>query len=265
MVFCPINKEDKRGKNSLFKHVKIQTNNLCTRKCPWCYFGQKKYKQKDAWLEGELVYKMIDELKDLNFQGRLGLFEANEPLTDPRICDFIGYAREKLPNAFHMLITNGDLLDKKILNELFEAGLDKLLVSAYEYKILKKIEQIKESSPHKEKTEIMDLINGCFYDNRGGNVEWKDAPTPETPLQADCDRVHKMLYIKPSGKAVSCISDFYEINIVGDVRNSSLFDIWFGEEFQKIRSRLDNKDRSFSSLCAKCNYPGQGWLYDHLS
>jgi radical SAM protein with 4Fe4S-binding SPASM domain len=265
MGFYRMSKDNEQEDNNLFKHIKIQTNDLCTRKCPWCYFGQMNYKQKDVWLEEELVYKMIDELKDLNFQGRLGLFETNEPLTDPRIYDFLEYAKRKLPGTFHMLITNGDLLDEKVLAKLFKVGLDKLLVSAYDNKVIKKMKKLEHSPLFKERVEIMDLVDGCFYDNRGGNVKWKDAPTPDTPLKADCDRVHKMFYIKPSGRAVSCISDFYETNVVGDIRESSLLDIWFGEEFQKIRGHLDNKNRSFSSLCAKCNYPGQGWLYDHLS
>ena len=251
------------GFQQLFSHVKIQTNESCTRKCPFCYYGQKKTSDKRGnKLPDKIVYKLLDELSNLNFKGRVGLYEINEPLTDLRIFKFIEYASRKIPKAWHMLISNGDLLTIQSLEKLFLAGLDRLYISIYDKQSLKKINQIKVKVPRLFKNvEVMNLINGPFSDNRGGNINYPDAPTPHKPIKATCERVHKILYVRPSGNVVSCYSDFYEVNIMGSVYKNSMEEIWFGDKFKKLRTNLDKGNRSFSPLCSKCNYPGKGGYF----
>ncbi len=72
--------------NTLFEHIKIQTNNICTRMCPFCYFGNKiDPRVSGQILKTDVVYQLIDELAALGYSGRLSFFEINEPLTDARI------------------------------------------------------------------------------------------------------------------------------------------------------------------------------------
>ncbi|MFO7817392.1 MAG: SPASM domain-containing protein [Desulfovibrionales bacterium] len=259
-----INMPSKTKNIELFEHIKIQTNNLCTRRCPNCYFGQKNISPDEVWLDDKIVFNLIDQLRIMGYAGRIGFFEINEPLTDPRMLEFIRFAKASLPQVFHMLISNGDLLDKKKFIDLAENGLDKLLVSAYDIETKHKIQGIIRQVPdYAGKLEIMDLIDAKFLDNRGGNIDYEYLSVPGEPLQAPCERVHKVMYVRPSGKVVSCVSDFYEVNEVGDVTESSLLDIWFGEKFQELRKNLDNCNRVFSPLCSKCNYPGEGWYYGY--
>lgn len=258
-------KQRSKSATKLFEHIKIQTNNICTRRCPYCYFGQANLKREDVWLDEKVVYRLIDELKAMDFKGRVGLFETNEPLTDPRIFGFIRYAKKQLPNAFHMLITNGDLLKQRVLLRLFKSGLDKLIISIYSDAILKRVDNLKKNNLKTFKqVETLNFIDGKLFDNRGGNIKHKYASTPVNPIQAACERVHKILYVKPTGKVVTCISDFYEVNVVGDTKRSTLPDIWFGKKFKEVRRNLDNKNRQFSPLCQKCNYPGKGWFFNHV-
>ncbi len=261
-----IRKKGKSGKGvsktKLFEHIKIQTNNACTRKCSYCYFGNIKGTYHNHILPKEIFKKLIDELSSIDYDGRIGLFEINEPLTDPRIFDFVTYVSRKIPKAWNMLISNGDLLNEKRLEKLNLAKLDQLCVSVYDQKTLDKLKKIKTSRPDLFKiVEVMNFIEGTFIDNRGGNIDYKDAQDTKEYIHCPCERVHKLLYVRPNGNVVSCFSDFYEVNIMGNVYQESLQEIWFGKTFSEFRKNLDKGNRLVSTLCTDCNYSGKGGFF----
>lgn len=257
-----ITDKTKAVKTKLFEHIKIQTNNTCTRKCSYCYFGNIRESYQNHVLSSGVFYKMIDELASINYDGRIGLFEINEPLTDLRIFDFVAYVSQKIPKSWNMLISNGDLLNEENLEKLNAAKLDQLCISVYDQKTLDKLNQLETTRPDLFKiVEVMNFINGNFIDNRGGNIDYKDAPNTTYYIHNPCERIHKLLYVRPNGNVVSCFSDFYEVNILGNVYQNTLQEIWFGEMFAKFREELDKGDRAVSTLCTKCNYPGVGGFF----
>ena len=93
----------------IFKHILIQTNYKCTRKCHFCHYGQKNA-PKNIDMNENLFYHIVQQLGDVNYKGRVGLFEMNEPLTDKRFNKFLKYTIEKLPKAWIFISSNGDLL-----------------------------------------------------------------------------------------------------------------------------------------------------------
>ena len=66
----------------------------------------------------ELFEKILFELEELDYAGKLSVFSNNEPFLDERIIDFHKYAREKVPKAFINLFTNGSLLNLKKLKDI---------------------------------------------------------------------------------------------------------------------------------------------------
>ena len=48
-------------------------------------------------MDEKLYYKIIDELAELNYRGRVSPYLMNESLLDSRLEKFITYTREKLP------------------------------------------------------------------------------------------------------------------------------------------------------------------------
>lgn len=47
-----------------------------------------------------VLQKIIDQLSDINYNGRIALMLSNEPLLEDRMEDMIVYARQKSPRFF---------------------------------------------------------------------------------------------------------------------------------------------------------------------
>jgi len=197
----------------------------------------------------ELFEKIISDLSDINYSGRISLFEINEPLTDPRIYSFTKYVSEHVPNAWQMLGSNGDLLDAYAARKLIDNGLDFLNISCYTDKALKKMKQLIQNVPteYMDKILIFDAVNPSFAtDNRGGNHP--DITAVTEPLSLPCSRVNHVLYVKPNGNVVSCFGDYFDVNVMGNARDEHLRDIWFGEKFATLRFGLNR----VNVVCPNC-------------
>lgn len=239
---------------ALFEHILLQTNNTCTRKCSFCWYGIPEVEITEHQMARELFDKIIEELVDLEFGGRLSLFEMNEPLTDPRIFDLVAHAKQRLPDVYHYMISNGDLLDEEKTVRLVEAGLDFLQISSYTPKAYKRTARILRRLPRHVREKILqrDSTDSSFAsDNRGGNL-------PQIETRSDvsrdpCMRIHHVLYIKPEGTAVSCFGDYFNVNVMGDANHQTVEEIWFGEPFETLRRNLNAGNREVSEICKKCN------------
>ncbi len=241
------------AERDIFRHVKIQTNYKCTRKCTFCHYGLDTPPHNIDMEEG-LFFKIIDQLKTISFRGSLGLFEINEPLTDKRIYDFLCYSRNNLPYAWLILTTNGDLLNHKNAELLFASGLNYMYLNSYDDAARTRNIQLLNNIDARYTKNIVHIDRTYQIDwgSRAGNV----AQHKQEKVLKPCDYVYNVLYIKPSGKVYSCINDFYNINEMGDLNKQSILEAWFSDSFKTLRKSLDNGDRNCNALCKQCDYVG---------
>lgn len=94
----------------LFHEIEIETINRCNGGCSFCPVNVQNDIRTEKLMDENLFYKIINELKEIRYAGRIALFSNNEPLLDKRIVVFSRYVRENLPNAQIHLFTNGTLL-----------------------------------------------------------------------------------------------------------------------------------------------------------
>lgn len=243
-----------------FTGISIETRTDCNLKCPFC--PQSSNPRQNLVMPDELFKKIIDDLAEIHFAGRICPLTNNEPLLDDRMVSFIGYARQKCPLCFLELISNGMLLNEELLLELFAAGLDSLIVNDYrkdrhehpyllsknhkriaqlsEGMFLKKIRMALRSTDEKHGTRAGNIIRG-----KGTAL----------PLKQFCALPFTRMWVQPEGKAILCCEDYSYDEIMGDVKDSSLSDIWFGDKYNRIRSELYRRDRS-GKICSKCEYSG---------
>lgn len=241
--------------NHLFHHVEIETINRCNGICSFCPVNAKIESRPYALMEEKLFKKIVDDLAELNYDGRLSLFSNNEPLLDKRIIEFHKYAREKLPDARMHLYSNGSLLTKDIFLELVNY-LDELIIDNYnqELNLNPSSEMIVEyAKTHPEIAEKVTIVLRKpqeILTTRGG-----DAPNrTEVAIEKHISCIHpfQQLIIRPDGKISLCCNDPLGKMTMGDASKESLVDIWYGEKYRTMRKQIID-GREHVEHCKNCD------------
>lgn len=84
------------------------------------------------YMSFDLYKKIIDELRDLNYTGRISYSDFSEPLVHHNVLEFIASSKKTCPKMTVEITTNGDPLTPKKLKALFNAGLDHSKISVYD-------------------------------------------------------------------------------------------------------------------------------------
>ena len=108
-----------------------------------------------------LVSKLTEELKEINYKGSVVLCGYGEPMLHKDI----NLICKKLSEAsFVEVVTNGDTLNPKQINSLFTNNVNKLLISMYDgkHQIEKFEKMIKESDVPKDFVILRDR----WYDEK---------------------------------------------------------------------------------------------------
>ncbi|MDD3517116.1 MAG: SPASM domain-containing protein [Chromatiales bacterium] len=234
-----------------FVQVNIETNTICTRTCHFCLFGIRE-DVPSTRIPAELYFRIIDELAAMNYAGRLSLFSINEPLTDKRIYDFVRYANLMLPNAYQVLVSNGDLMTRERLDLLLECGLDLLMINSYDQEAHARNRELCDyaESAYPGRIQHSDRTTYDAWVGRAGYVEQYAKP----PVAGYCDLPNYALTIKPDGKVLACCHDFDGQNTVGDLTRQSVMEAWYGASFETLRRHLNKGDRGASELCSRCDH-----------
>jgi radical SAM protein with 4Fe4S-binding SPASM domain len=233
-----------------FIQVNLETNSVCTRACHYCLFGIRKVPV--TYMSPQLFFNIIDQLVDMRFIGRISLFEINEPLTDGRIYDFTKYVSSVLPDCYHLMVTNGDLLTQERFKALMESRLDLLVINSYDAESLIKNEYYFKYSADKYPDRVWhcDRTNYNGWESRAGHIKQYKGDA----IHTFCEYPNYILYIKPDGRVLACWNDFDGENVMGNLNEDTIEKIWYGERFEKFRKFINKGDRKVSDLCNGCDH-----------
>ena len=129
-----LSREDAKA---LFKssvsYVSIETFSYCNRKCWFCAnsFIPRADTKANKVMETELLEKIVRGLGEINYTKTINISGYNEPMADKRIVDHIAVVRRHVPQATISIFSNGDYLTIKMLEALYEAGLNELYLSIH--------------------------------------------------------------------------------------------------------------------------------------
>ncbi len=239
----------------LFNHVEIETINRCNGICSFCPVNRNSDNREFKKMSYEVFEKIIGELSEMEYGGKIALFSNNEPLLDDRIVDLHKYARKKLPKARMHLCSNGTLMTLDIFKGLMEY-LDELIIDNYNYqlKLIPSVQNIKdycEQHPElKRKVTIILRKPDEVLTNRGGDSP--NARKSDAERHTSCLLPYKQLIIRPDGKVSLCCNDALGKCTMGDASVESLKMIWFGEAFMKARQLLLYGRQSYDR-CRNCD------------
>ena len=229
----------------IFNHIEIETYNRCNGSCDFCPVSKLRDKRPETFMSQKLFYNIIDQLRDMDYRGRLSLFSNNEPFLDERIIDFQAYARKRLPNAYMQLLTNGTLLSLDKFKSIID-DLDYLIIDNYNDRLeLNKTSKIIKSycEEHKELIEKVTIVIRNpreILTSRGG--EAPNRKDMKSYPNAACCLPFRQLIIRPDGKVSMCCNDPLGKTAMGDLTKVSIMDVWQNEQFQTIiNSLLDGR------------------------
>ena len=253
------------SENQLFKQVNIETISLCNNDCSFCPVSTVNNKRPVVYMEDSLFKKIIDNLADIDFKGRIMPDINNEPLLDEKIFQRINYIREKLGDNVTIFIeTNGKLLTLEKVYKFFEAGIDQIYIDDYGDNIIKYVffnQNIRKIFKKIDINKITQNVNlkishrfkKQLLSDRSGKVKGrKISPTDKYKF---CDFPFYQLNINPRGEVFICSRDSYWDAITGSVKNNKLEEIWFSEKYTTIRKTLLN-NRRILPLCQRCSSNG---------
>lgn len=243
---------DRHGCFPIFRQVLIETRTDCNNHCKFCpHAFNKKTLGIMSW---ECYKQIIDQLSDINYNGRIALMLSNEPLLEDRMEDMIVYARQKSPRFFLDMTTNGTLLTVDRLDKFFKLGLDNININDYRgdrdkypEKWSKYIEPIYSAYWNNPKVSFQKRRTDEVLPNYAGNI-------PQEFNSGDfgfCNYPFRKITIGYSGNILLCCDDFLYDTCFGNVMTDNLLDCWNNSEMEKIKlSLLDGKR---ISICARCN------------
>ena len=110
--------------------VELSLIDVCNRKCTFCpKIDEKIAPDTFQKMTRKIIDEIHDQLLEIHFKGTISLCGYGEPLLHKDIF----YIVKKLSNVSRVeLITNGDVLSPKRLQELYLADVSKVLVSMYD-------------------------------------------------------------------------------------------------------------------------------------
>lgn len=271
-------------------HVDIELSSLCNLNCPMCYTTTDEFKEKvdQQIMSFELFRKIIDECSQYNlFSIRLSF--RGEAFLNKHIFDMIKYAKDKGIKEISTL-THGGFLTEEKFQKLINLKLDWLTISfdgigeTYEkirhpLKFDDAVNKIRRFNEMKEEQHVVKPVIKVqtvwpaiaddpekFY-NIFNSITDQIASNPlidylhndkDIIYEKDftCPQLWQRLVIGSNGKVQLCSNDEFELNIIGNVNDESLYSIWHGENMTKARE-IHLKHQGVNSLepCKHCYLP----------
>ena len=253
----------------LFSIVEFNITGSCNRNCSFCPVSNPNVytKVKDG-LERELFEKIVKDLQEINYEGKILFSAFSEPLLHKQVEDLIAIAKKYLPNIRLEIVSNGDLLTVKKLKKLYEAGLDTINISMYDGS--HQIEYFENMRVEANVPDDMVVLRRRYFENgnygitisnRVGLVdsnEYRDEQEEaivELPLKKQCYYPFYMIVVDYNGDVLLCPHDWNKTLKFGNLKDEKLFDVWNGKALNGIRKRLSNSDRNFGA-CKSCDVLG---------
>jgi MoaA/NifB/PqqE/SkfB family radical SAM enzyme len=259
--------------------IQIETLMACNAECPFC--PQHKITRGPTRMHEWVWRKIVEESRGWGVTYRP--FLVNEPLLDKRLPEIIRTIKRD-PTARVEINTNGELFTEENGERLLEAGIDLVRFSidgasreTYERsrvgldfdKVVRRTEWFcRRARGTSCRTEIRMIgmeenrhEQEAYLDFWGERCDealvvplytwpWEGQ---EEPVLRPCLKIRDEMFFFVDGRASLCCWDTFERGVVGDVRRSSVSEIWNGPALAHYRSLLDRGRRDRIFLCSACD------------
>ena len=246
--------------------VNLETINRCNSTCAFCTANKNAEKRPYCRMEDELFYNIIDQLADWGYKGHLTLYGNNEPWLDTRIVEFHKYCREKLPDSFIFMSTNGLLLDIDKVKAIVPY-VDQLIINNYcmDMKLHDNVKKIYDYvKDHPEEFGDVDILIQMRYmeavlTNRAGSAPNKKNDVKV--IKETCLMPFTDMFIFPDGRMGICCCDNFEVTTLADLTKIPLKDAWNTPEYTEVREKIKDGRQNWP-FCKFCDFIDAGLRMD---
>lgn len=263
--------------------IEVELSSFCNRRCGWCpnAFSERGRQRNEM---GDATWNaLLDDLHRARFAGWFAFHNYNEPLADPRLLERVADARERLPKAKLELHTNGDFLDRTMLDALVDLGVELVRVTLYPsnekafdapepHRARRFLDRLDLSDTQREERKatklelttklrdtelIVRVPEIAKYSTRAGNA-------PMDGLRSTRKRTERCLLpfhsaaIDYLGNLKLCCHIFDTTStdakpyVIGNVARTPFTRLWSGTRMTKLRTQLMNADFKGLDACAGC-------------
>lgn len=242
--------------------VNLETINRCNNVCAFCTANRYAEKRPYKYMSDGLYQKCIDDLADWGYRGHLTLYGNNEPWLDEKIVERHRYAREKLPDCYLFMSTNGLLLTVERLRQI-APYLDQLVINNYceDMKLHPLTQQcydyIRQNPEEFRHVEVLIQIRyvKAVLTNRAGSAPNKQGASKI--VKETCLMPYTDMWITPDGRLGYCCCDNFEVTELADANKLSLKECWNTDAYRRFRESVRN-GRAGNDFCKYCDFIDAG-------
>ncbi len=268
-------------RQSFPKTVRIETTNHCQADCVFCprsSIGRAKANMKQEVFETVVKQCVEGGTRLVHLHG------YGEPLIDKQLADRIKYCKDQgIPRV--KIFTNGDLLRGEVAQRILHSGLDEIKISidgsdSKEFNTLrigldhaKVVENVKAfralrdqakmktpiivaatcQTSNRTQTEemlsgVVDHIDFTHIHNWGGAL----GDAEQQRVRKPCDRLWRTMTVLVNGDVALCCLDYSGKEVLGNVLNTSMIDIWNNARYNELRTLHRESRQSEIPLCSNC-------------
>jgi len=260
----------------LFSWIEFSLVGLCNRRCDFCPWSDPEWRSSHVpnvagnddvlHLPIEVYEGIMKDLNKVGFKGGIIYSAFSEPFLYKHLEEVIKISKEQCPESRIEVVTNGDFLTIDKLNAFFEAGLTRIDVSVYDGPDkVKPFEDLRvEAGLNKEQFHIRERWYapeehfgiGALSNRAGANIMPEiNVNKLNTSLKRKCFYPFYQLIVDFDGAVLLCNHDWDKRLILGNVKETSILDIWNSEKYKEVRENLANANRNHSP-CNRCDANG---------
>ena len=263
--------------------VQIESTNICNARGVFC--PRDEMHRKQGVMDEALFRKVVDECAALGIQ-HVRLHNFGEPFVDRHLAEKIAYAKRQ-GIAEVGVISNGSLIDEQVARAVIDAGLDAINISVdasgrevfertrvglkYD-KVIANIERLVRLRGELGRTHPKLILSFVRQDN--GEEErafierwrqvadkvhitdihnWAGTLNRESDVRFPCYRQWLTFTVLWDGRVSLCCADFDGKVTLGDLRTSSLREIWDSEAYRAVRR--EHLQSGGPAICHGCDLP----------
>lgn len=247
--------------------IELSLIDNCNRSCSFCPKSDESIAPNTHQkMTKVLINKLYNDLKEINFQGAFCLCGYGEPMLHKEFLDFTNILGQL---GGVEIITNGDILNEKNLNEIYESRATRLLISLYDgkHQVERFKEMIKKTSVPKDFVILRDRWYsdkedfGVKLTNRVGTI--KIGKQEEIKIEKPCYYTSYQVLIDWNGDVYLCPQDWQRRVTMGNIMQKKFFEIWNGSILNKFR-KTHQKSRNLNP-CNNCNADGTVYGKKHFN